>query len=120
MLKWLVYHEDFNRRRIEEVNLFDFYCFHKDCVAAINKYKNNKAAFLNEVQKSLHYYFWSKCEAEIVLTSWPPDHTGSFNEMKISIYDQVFQHWDAFSEWLWARRRELLTTNKADTEVESR
>ena len=118
MLRWLVYHEDFNRRRIEEVNLFDFYNFHNDCVKAAKKYRKeeDKEKFLEEVRRSLMYYFWSKCEAEIILTSWPPDSSGRFHDMKVSIYDQVWQHWDVFSEWLWQNRKELLKKKKEEEE----
>jgi hypothetical protein len=41
------------------------------------------------------YYFWSKCEYEVIVSSWPP-REGS--EEKIDIYDQLKANWDIFRE----------------------
>lgn len=41
------------------------------------------------------YYFWSKCEYEVIVSSWPP-REGS--EEKIDIYDQLKANWDIFKE----------------------
>lgn len=41
------------------------------------------------------YYFWSKCEYEVIVSSWPP-REGS--ERKIAIYDQLKANWDIFKE----------------------
>jgi hypothetical protein len=41
------------------------------------------------------YYFWSKCEYEVIVSAWPP-REGS--EEKIDIYDQLKANWDLFRE----------------------
>ena len=41
------------------------------------------------------YYFWSKCEYEVIVSSWPP-REGS--ERKIDIYTQLRENWDIFRE----------------------
>lgn len=41
------------------------------------------------------YYFWSKCEYEVIVSAWPP-RDGS--EEKIDIYDQLKANWDIFKE----------------------
>ena len=41
------------------------------------------------------YYFWSKCEYEVIVSAWPP-REGS--EEKIDIYDQLKANWDIFKE----------------------
>jgi hypothetical protein len=41
------------------------------------------------------YYFWSKCEYEVIVSSWPP-REGS--EIKIDIYDQLKANWNIFRE----------------------
>lgn len=41
------------------------------------------------------YYFWAKCEYEVIVSSWPP-REGS--ERKIDIYTQLKENWDIFKE----------------------
>ena len=106
MLKWLVYREEPNEKRIREVNIFDHYRFLEDCRKNVRKNKDDKAAFVEQLRRDLMYYFWSRCQYEIILTSWPPDK-GNFHDLKIDIYDQVRQHWNVFSDWVWDHRKEL-------------
>ena len=41
------------------------------------------------------YYFWSKCEYEVIVSSWP-SREGS--ERKIDIYSQLEANWPVFKE----------------------
>lgn len=41
------------------------------------------------------YYFWSKCEYEVIVSAWPP-REGS--DRKIDIYTQLKENWDIFKE----------------------
>jgi hypothetical protein len=41
------------------------------------------------------YYFWAKCEYEVIVSGWPP-RDGS--ERKIDIYTQLKENWDIFKE----------------------
>lgn len=51
------------------------------------------------VEKSLErqcsYYFWAKCEYEVIVSSWPPKD-GS--DRKIDIYTQLKENWDIFRD----------------------
>ena len=38
------------------------------------------------------YYFWSKCEYEVIVTGWPDTKT----ERKIDIYQQIAANWEIF------------------------
>lgn len=51
------------------------------------------------------YYFWSKCEWEIIISGWPP--RDDFNDAKIDVYDQVKLNWDKFVDYTWDHRKEL-------------
>lgn len=106
MLKWLVYNEDFNAKCIREYDIFNHHSFREDCIKNAKKNKDNKEAFLDNLLRDIKYYFWSKCEYEIILSSWPPDKKG-FRNKKIDVSDQVLQHWDVFSEYVWENRKEL-------------
>lgn len=76
MLCWNVYRSRYDKK-IEPFNVFDHSGFYGDCVKAKKKYKD-KESFSEEVRKSLLYYFWAKCEWEIVLERWPDGEWGEF------------------------------------------
>jgi len=121
ILKWLVYRGDFNSKTIEEFNVFDHISFNKGVYAAEKKFKNDFEGFSKEVKSLLMYYFWSKCEYEVVITEWPPafvfyngaesaektpsgllDGVRLRSGIKIDIYDQIKLNWDAFINYLWS------------------
>lgn len=101
-LIWNVYIEDFNNRCIKTYNIFDHRGFKEDLLKIYNEYKDNKDEFLIKLQKSLQYYYWSKCEWEIILSDWPPSK--KFNDEKVSVYDQLVLNWDVFTEYVWNNR----------------
>ena len=104
MLTWNVYCDDFNNKRIETMNVFEHYRFWEDCIK--NKQKNtNKEAFIKQLRSDLMYYFWSKCEWEIILTSWPPRN--DFDDEKIDVFDQIELNWDKFTDYVWENRKEI-------------
>ena len=79
MLCWKVYVGNFNTGEIEKHNIFDHVSFYNDCVKAKKKFKDDRDGFEDEVRRSLMYYFWSKCEWEIVLDHWP---NGEYYELR--------------------------------------
>lgn len=105
MLEWYVYVGNFNSRRIEPYNIFCHWRFYEECQYALKKYGKVKEAFLEEVRGWLMYYFWSKCEWEIILNHWPPRNDKE--AIKIDVYDQVRLNWDKFAEYLWENKSEL-------------
>ena len=103
-LIWNVYVENFNTKKIEIRNIFECSCrFQDDLVKIYKKYKTNKEEFLDEIDKSLMYNYWSKCEWEIILSSWPPRE--DFNQEKIDVYNQIMINWDVFSEYIWNNKK---------------
>lgn len=134
-LKWNVWisHRYTPDEGIQKYNIFDHWRFRDDVVKLVKKYvklrigkgpeaeqaeADNRAAFLEGVRRELMYYFWSKCEWEIVLTHWPPavgpdrntpDAWDRFNResRKIDVYEQVLMNWDAFCDYLWSHKRML-------------
>ena len=98
-MEWYVYVEDINAHRIDKFNIFDHYTFNEDIKKIYKKYKNDYNAFCEEVRKSLRYYYWSKCEWEIILSDWPPSN--NFKEEKIDVYDQVMMNKDVFMKYVW-------------------
>jgi hypothetical protein len=107
-LIWKVYIENFNAKRIEQYNVFDHFKFSEEVKVAYKEHKDDFDAFSVSVQRSLMYYFWSKCEWEIILSHWPPRKDA--REEKIDVYDQVRLNWDHFCDYVWSRRDEFKRT----------
>ena len=101
-LIWNVYIQDFNNKCIKTYNIFDHYGFKQDLVKLYDEFKEDKINFLYNVDLSLKYYYWSKCEWEIILSDWPPSK--KFNEMKLDVYSQIKNNWHIFSEYIWNNR----------------
>ena len=102
-LEWNVYIEDVNRNNITVYNIFDHPLFLKDVIEAYSKHKDNYNQFCEKVDRSLHYFFWSKCEWEIILSAWPPYE--KFKEEKIDVYQQVMLNRDIFFKYIWENIR---------------
>lgn len=66
-LVWNAIHQSINRDIIEPWNVFNHGGFVEDVMTAYKKHKHNRDEFLAEVKSSLMYYYWSKCEWEVIL-----------------------------------------------------
>ena len=105
MLTWNVYVGEFNERRIKVFNIFNHYYFYEDCLKNKRKNGKDKEKFLDELRRDLMYYYWSKCEWEIILQHWPPRE--DFHDEKIDVYKQVMINWDIFADYVWNNLKEL-------------
>lgn len=99
-LEWNVLYENFNARKIESFNIFDHYSFNEDVKKLFRKYKDDRKTFEEEVLSSLRYYFWSKCEWEIIVSDWPPSKQKPI-EVKIDVFDQVMLNKQIFLDYVW-------------------
>lgn len=104
MMEWNVVRDDMNTRQFKPFNIFNHYYFFEDCKKEYKKHKNNKEEFLSRVKRCLQYYFWSKCEWELILSPWPPRDEP---QKKVDAFGQVMLNWDRFSEYIWDHRKEL-------------
>ena len=112
-LVWNVFIEHNNE--IKVYNIFEHGGFlnslikaKKQLKADLKTKKEEKAIedFKEKVWGLLSYYFWSKCEWEINLTSWiNPDRC---SPLKIDVYDQVNINFSQFIDYLWANKDELM------------
>lgn len=128
-LEWNVYIE--RDDEIQTYNVFDHFRFMNDLFEIDMKCKDNFKTFAKEVKKNLAYYFWSKYEWEIVLTSFPPyvdnneidrlnkerdeciekygrvikTPVGLKDAWKTDVYEQVLMNWNHFINYLWENRK---------------
>ena len=126
-LTWNLYKHDINSRKIKVFNIFNHSSF-RESVIKLKKKKVPKEVFAERLQLEVMYYFWSKCEYEVVVTSFPPyidkkelDRLTSVYEecntkwghyplridvrpeigIKIDICNQVLLNWDVFVDYVW-------------------
>lgn len=104
-MEWYAYYYDSNARRVEHFNIFKHSGFKLACREAFKRYKDHKELFLADVRGWLMYYFWSKCEWEIVISHFP--EWPEYPDKKIDVYDQVMMNWDIFADYIWENREKL-------------
>lgn len=104
-MKWDVYHYNINRNKIELFNIFDHWSFREYAKKAVKKYKT-KEEFINQLKGELQYYFWSKCEWELVveitennrifLNPWVG--CSEPEKVRIDVTDDAAFDWKGFAE----------------------
>lgn len=126
---WNVYR--YNSKEIEIFNIFDHKRFLNDVKTDLKKC-DTKEVFVEKLKKHLMYYFWSKCEYEVVVTPWAPsidqkeldrlnDENDKFYNVynyyprvcfvnptiskKIDIYSQVMLNYDVFADYVWSHKK---------------
>lgn len=105
-MQWNVYYHDINRDEICTYNIFEHGSFLEYVIKAAKKYKN-KDEFAEQLKRELFYYFGSKAEWEIIITSWCGGDREK-NAIKIDVYNQVMNNWQIFVDYVWNNRKELL------------
>ena len=105
MLEWNVYIENINKRIITTYNVFEHYSFYKDLKKEI-KTCDSIEEFSDKLRRITMYYYWSKCEWEIILSCWPK--WDKFREEKIDVYSQLSLNWDKFVNYIWNNKKEIL------------
>ena len=137
-LEWFVFQRDFNEKEIRPLNVFEgSYKFLVDLLQAKKNYKNDYLKFAQAVRDSLQYAYWSKCEWETIITSWPPyvdgeeidrlskekdecikEHSVFYRTdvnlligYKIDVFTQVMLNWDRFIDYVW-NNKHLITKRK--------
>jgi len=102
---YYAYVEKFTRDGFEPYNVFSHWRFLEDTQENLKKNKDDKAAFEERLKLDAMYYFWSKCEWEIIVSAWPPNE--NVPEEKIDVYDQLKMNWNIFVDYVWNHRKEI-------------
>ena len=103
IIEWYVYYHDSNAQKIIKWNVFNHGTF-KNEVNKILQEKLNKDNFSEKLKREVIYYFWSKCEYEIILSPW----TGRADDIKIDVYDQIMMNFNSFVDYCWSFKLESL------------
>lgn len=110
MLEWYAYYHEWNGNKIKPFNIFNHGSFLADCKKNARKNAKDKHLFCERLKRDLMYYYWSKCEWEVVIIPWisRPETC----EVKIDVYDQVMLNWEQFCNYVWDHGAELRRREK--------
>lgn len=104
-MKWNVFYYNINKKKIEIFNIFEHGSFISYVKKAIKESKN-KDEFAKQLRSELMYYFWSKAEWEIVISPWVGGDRKK-DSIKIDVYDQVMNNFEAFVNYVWENKEKL-------------
>lgn len=96
-MKWIVYYYSINEKQIKTFNIFNHDSFNKEVKEHLRKSKTKKE-FEKKLNSTLLYYYWSKCEWEVLIVPWVGEKDVS---IKIDIYSQVKNNWEIFVDYVW-------------------
>lgn len=100
-MEWYVLNYNFNLKKIEPINIFNYGNFLKDIKEIYKEYikrKEDIEFFENKINSELLYYFWSKREYEISVGDLFEKDLEKYE--KIDVYYQVKMNFKAFIEYL--------------------
>lgn len=103
-LTWNVYVYNFNNRCIETRNILGngSVIIRNVLEKAKSEYKENVPdydKFKEEVRNIVMYYYWAKCEWEVIISAWPPNENAK--EEKVDVYSQVMLNFDVFYNYIY-------------------
>ena len=100
-MEWTVYYYSINSKKIKTFNVFD----HNHFMEAVKNHLRkctSRDELADALKREAMYYFWGKCEWEILLKPWT-DNSGE--PVKIDVYSQLQMNWDRFVDYVWENRR---------------
>lgn len=103
-ITWNVFYHDSNSGKIDTYNIFNHGSFRLYVKKAAKKCQT-KDEFAKNLRSELMYYFWSKCEWEVLISPWISPHKNE--EMKADVCWQVMNNWDVFLDYVWNNKRKL-------------
>lgn len=105
-LEWYCMEWDSNGNKPYAINIM--WVIDPDEIKKRVKYKGNKPSKYNSIKtydelreylkSQFMYRFWSKCEHEIVVNSWP--HRDDTYETKVDVYAQISPNLDRITEYV--------------------
>ena len=113
MLEWYAYYHSWNEDKIEPFNVFDHGSFLEDCKKNAKKNIHDYDAFCEQLRRDAMYFFWSKCEWEIIIAPWIRRKEDI--EIKIDVFDQLKLNWEAFCKYTWEHGPELRRRKKKES-----
>ena len=108
---WGVFVYNFNNKQIVTFNVFDHYSFYRGCIKLAKDFSGDYEDLAEKLKREIMYYFWAKCEWEVIVSGWPPTKDRD-EEIKVDVYDQIMMNWDKFFNYFvenidWLKMEEV-------------
>ena len=102
MLEYYVFRRDFNRNRLEQLNIFSYVTPEKIKQGIDERQITNRKDFKNFLKTEFMYYFWAKCEHEVIVNSFPylEDEKVGDNGIKIDVWYQIEPNLDLIVDYV--------------------
>ena len=97
-MKWNVYVYNFNANKIETYDIFKSGLLESEFRQAMLDTPSKKD-FEGRIEYILRYYFWFKCEWEIILSPWVGRKEPC--DLKIDVFQQIKMNWDVFFNYVY-------------------
>lgn len=108
-LEWNVFRWDINARKLVTYNIMRHCSFIEWLGKRLFECKDKNTS-REVIRRELMYYFWCKCEHELLIGDLFESDTNKFK--KIDIYEQVMLNFDHFAEYVWNNRFEIISASK--------
>lgn len=98
-LEWNVFVHDINKRQMKIFNVFNHGRYRQEIIELLNRRDDyTLEEFKEKVKSSTMYYYWCKCELEILIAPW----VGDFDKesVKIDVYKQLEINWNHYIKYL--------------------
>ena len=111
------FYKDFNTGAVKPVNVLEYVfdeiltergaiCKKHFCIYDDKTYKRipitTKEQLAKRINSILMYYFWSKCEWEMIIIDWPYNDTiQKSRPHKVDVYDQIKPNIDIIVDLVW-------------------
>lgn len=97
MAEYNVYYHSYNDNQIKTFNVLRENGVIYNFIKEHRKKDMSKEEFNDALKRECMYWYWSKCEWEIVIKQW----VGKEVEEKIDVYHQLKMNWNVFSDICW-------------------
>ena len=109
-MEWYVYRHDTNKGKIIKYNVVNTGVI-DHLIKMLNQIKEEKGHwnyddFTAAATQIYRYYYWGKCEHEIIIKEW----VGKEAEEKVDVFDQLMLNWDIFVDHLYDYVVELMSS----------
>ena len=101
--EWIVLYHNFNSDKIEQYNILKY---REDDIKKMRKKFKTKEEFAEKLRREMMYYYWSRCEWEMIITKTEDNHIiltpwcGCKNpdEVAIDVTDNTDFDWIGFAD----------------------
>lgn len=97
MMEWNVYYYNCNANKMQSYNVLRG---REDTIKKMKRKAKSFDEFKEELRREMMYYFWSKFEWEMTISSYGGLTDGS-EAMRIDAWEQIKLNWNRFAEYCW-------------------